>query len=183
MGPDEARPPATPIGTRHTLVLNRSYEPLRVIHWQRAITLQLTGRVELLAVYDAFVHSPTRAFPLPAVVRLERFVRHRDVGARFSRRNIFLRDAFTCQYCGIVGTEDTLTFDHVVPRARGGITSWNNIVTACARCNRRKGDRTPDQAGLILRSPPSRPPLLPFGRDAVLHSETPAEWQLYLRAA
>jgi 5-methylcytosine-specific restriction endonuclease McrA len=172
-----------PRPTDRTLLLNRGYEPLRVISWQRALCLSVCGKVEVVEVYGRFAHSVHLALPLPAVVRLHRYVHHRPVGPRFSRRNVFLRDDFTCQYCGERGSEDRLTFDHVVPRVLGGRTDWSNIVTCCEPCNHRKGARSVAAAGMRLRTPPRKPMLLPLSREHVPLSDPPSQWRLYLRAA
>lgn len=166
-----------------TLLLNRGYEPLRVISWQRALCMQVTGRVEVVEVYGSVVHSPSVCFPVPAVVRLHRYVHHRPMGPRFSRRNVFLRDDHTCQYCGERGADSSLTFDHVVPRTLGGRTEWTNIVTCCSRCNHRKGSRSVSAAGMRLLCAPRKPMLLPASRDPVPMLDPPSQWRLYIRAA
>jgi 5-methylcytosine-specific restriction endonuclease McrA len=140
-----------------TLVLTHAYEPHRVVSWQRAITMYFDDKVEVLAEYEEDVRSVGFSLKMPAVVRLVRAMRHPRRGVRFSRANVLARDAFACQYCGRRASPRELTFDHVVPRARGGRTTWDNIVTACTRCNRRKGDRTPDEAGMTLRTRPVCP--------------------------
>ena len=140
-----------------TLLLNASYEPMKVIPWQRAITLLVLNKVELVEAYDEMVRGLTVSFQLPSVVRLLRYARGRTRGVKFSRMNVYRRDHFACQYCGSLPGVDALTFDHVVPRAQGGKTEWTNIVTACITCNARKADRTPDQAGMALTARPVRP--------------------------
>ncbi len=140
------------------LVLNAdyrplSYYPLSLWPWQEAIKAAFLDRVTIVAEYDALVRSPTTAIRIPSVVVLKEFVRPQKRVA-FTRFNLFLRDEFRCQYCGRRGD---LTFDHVVPRARGGITSWDNVVAACAPCNLRKGSKSLAQAGMHLRRPARRP--------------------------
>jgi 5-methylcytosine-specific restriction endonuclease McrA len=163
---------------RPTLLLNAGYEPVTVISWQRAITLLILGKVELLEAYDLVVRSASSAMELPSVVRLRAFVRARGAHAvKFSRGNVYRRDGFTCQYCGARPAHGKLTFDHVVPRSRGGLTEWTNIVTACVGCNTRKANRTPQEAGLTLARPPARPAfMLPIGAGESVH-ET---WRDYL---
>src|SRR6476661_2501472 len=103
-----------------TLLLNASYEPMKVIPWQRAITLLVLGKVELLEAYDTVVRGINHSLEMPSVVRLRRYSRGRKKGVKFSRMNVYRRDAFTCQYCGARPGVPHLTFDHVVPRAQGG---------------------------------------------------------------
>lgn len=145
-----------------TLVLTHTYQPHRVVSWQKAITMLFDGKVEVLSEYDEDIRSVSITVKMPAVVRLVRHVRHAKRGVKFSRANVLARDGFACQYCGRKAAPRELTFDHVVPRSQGGRTSWENIVTACARCNTRKGGRTPEQAGMMLRKAPARPKELPM---------------------
>ncbi|MDE3239430.1 MAG: HNH endonuclease [Paracoccaceae bacterium] len=140
------------------LVLNAdyrplSYYPLSLWPWQEAIKAAFLDRVSIVAEYDAFVRSPTTEIRIPSVVVLKEFVQPQKRVA-FTRFNLFLRDEFCCQYCGAKGD---LTFDHVIPRARGGITSWENVVAACSPCNLRKGSKSLKQAGMNLRRPPRQP--------------------------
>jgi 5-methylcytosine-specific restriction endonuclease McrA len=144
-----------------TLLLNSTYEPLKVISWQRAITLLWLGKVEVIRSYDRDIRSVTFKIQMPAVVRLLRFIRRKRPQISFSRRNLFARDQSTCQYCGKGHETGELTYDHVIPRSHGGRTDWSNIVTCCVACNRRKGGRTPEQAGMRLLRPPRRPESLP----------------------
>ena len=142
-----------------TLLLNATYEPLKVVHWQKAITLWCQGKVEVISVYDREVRSVSVSFKLPAVIRLLRYIRikKRFDYVPFSRANIYARDQHRCQYCGHLFPTSDLTFDHVVPVAQGGRKDWENIVTCCVTCNRRKGGRTPAEAGMRLIAPPRRP--------------------------
>ncbi|PVA11832.1 HNH endonuclease [Pelagivirga sediminicola] len=140
------------------LVLNAdyrplSYYPLSLWTWQDAIKAVWLNRVDIVAEYDHFVHSPSMQIRIPSVIVLKDFVQPRKRVA-FTRFNLFLRDEFRCQYCGARGD---LTFDHVVPRARGGRTSWTNVVAACSRCNLRKGSTSLARSGLTLRRPPRAP--------------------------
>ena len=130
-----------------------SYYPLSLWPWQEAIKAVFLDRVDIVAEYDAVVHSPSTVIRIPSVVVLRDFVKPQKRVA-FTRFNLFLRDGFCCQYCGARGD---LTFDHVIPRARGGVTSWENVVAACARCNLRKGSKSLRQSGLSLKRPPRRP--------------------------
>jgi len=162
----------------HTLLLNATFEPMKVIPWQRALTLLVLGKVELVEPYAAVVRTVKLEFALPAVVRLRRYARH-DRRVALSRYNVFRRDDFTCLYCGARPAPSSLTLDHVVPRAHGGATAWDNLVTACGRCNARKAARTPEQARMPLIRRPTRPPSLPV---VPVRETTPAPWLGYLDA-
>jgi 5-methylcytosine-specific restriction endonuclease McrA len=140
------------------LVLNAdyrplSYYPLSLWPWQEVVKAVFQDRVDVVQTYDKVVRSPSLEFSLPSVVSLKQYV-DQDRPPAFTRFNLFLRDGFACRYCG-AGTD--LTFDHVVPRSRGGRTTWENIVTACAPCNLRKGGRTPREADMHPGRPPRRP--------------------------
>ena len=146
-----------------TLVLNATYEPLRIVSWQKAITMLFQGKVEVIAVYDREIRGVTVRVKLPSVLRLLRHVRMKRPFADvpFSRANVYARDDHRCQYCGRKLPPSQLTFDHVIPVARGGHKGWDNIVTCCIPCNRKKGDHTPEEIGLALLRKPRRPESLP----------------------
>ncbi|SPF76191.1 CRISPR-associated endonuclease Cas9 [Aliiroseovarius pelagivivens] len=140
------------------LVLNAdfrplSYYPLSLWPWQEAVKAAVLDRVNILAEYDEVVRSPSLELKIPSVVVLKDYVKPQKRVA-FTRFNLFLRDEFCCQYCGAKGD---LTFDHVVPRAAGGVTSWENVVAACQRCNLRKGSKPLRRSGLSLRKPARQP--------------------------
>ncbi|WP_091743133.1 HNH endonuclease [Phenylobacterium immobile] len=140
------------------LVLNAdyrplSYYPLSLWPWQEVVKAVFLDRVDVIATYDQTVRSPSFEMQLPSVVSLKSFVPQERAPA-FTRFNLFLRDRFRCQYCGC---RDDLTFDHVLPRSKGGRTSWENIVTACAPCNLAKGGRTLREAGMKPFQVPRRP--------------------------
>ena len=140
------------------LVLNAdyrplSYYPLSLWTWQEAVKAAFLERVTILSEYEDVVRSPTTEIRIPSVVVLKDYVKPQKKVA-FTRFNLFLRDEFCCQYCGSRGE---LTFDHVVPRARGGITSWENVVAACSKCNLSKGSKLLKHSGLSLRKPPRKP--------------------------
>jgi 5-methylcytosine-specific restriction endonuclease McrA len=163
------------------LLLNASFEPLNVIDWQRALKLVFMDKVEVVAESDREVHSVSVTVRVPSVVRLMNFVRFRRKEAKFSRRNIYARDNHSCQYCGKRYPVDELTCDHVLPRSRGGKATWDNIVTCCVACNRRKGGRTPAEAGMKLRKPPTRPSWQWGFRVRFKNRRPPETWRLYLR--
>lgn len=137
------------------LVLNAdfrplSYFPLSVWSWQDAVKAVIADRVSVLSEYDVDVRSPSFSMALPSVIALKEYIRPSKRPA-FTRFNVFLRDKLTCQYCGDAYLAHELTFDHVIPRSRGGRTTWENVVSACAPCNLKKGGRTPQQARMPLR--------------------------------
>ena len=165
-----------------TLLLNATYEPLRVVHWQKAITLWAQGKVEIVAVYDREIRSVSFSLKLPSVIRLLRRIRmrRRVEYVPFSRANIYARDNHQCQYCGDGFPTNELTFDHVVPVAQGGRKDWENIVTCCIGCNRKKGGRTPGEAGMHLLRAPRRPESVPAIRITVGLRNAPESWRDFL---
>lgn len=165
-----------------TLLLNTTYEPVKVISWQRAVTMLVLGKVETVRTYDSVLRAVHINIQTPAVVRLIDFVRRRRMRIAMSRRNIFYRDGYQCQYCHRRLPARELTCDHVVPRSQGGVTSWENLVTACGPCNRRKGGRTPEQARMKLRHRPARPESLPieFALNLGTAQSLPDSWRDYL---
>ncbi len=148
------------------LVLNAdyrplSYYPLSLWGWQDAIKAVFLDRVNIVSEYDKTVKSPSFEMRLPSVVSLKEYVRPTRQPA-FTRFNVFLRDRFTCQYCG---EHDELTFDHVIPRSKGGATTWENVVAACSPCNLRKGDRLPNEAHMSPAQAPYQPSIADLHRN------------------
>lgn len=148
-------------GAYPALVLNAdfrplSYFPLSVWGWQEAVKAVFLDRVSVLSEYEVVVRSPTMAMRLPSVIALKDYIPAARRPA-FTRFNVFLRDSFTCQYCGVQKPTPDLTFDHVIPRSRGGRTTWQNVVAACGPCNLRKGNRLPRECGMWPRSEPRQP--------------------------
>ncbi len=137
------------------LVLNANYEPLNVCTTRRAVGLMMTGKAVMLRDGRGDIHTASSAFPRPSIVRLSYMVHRPRPRVKLTKREIFRRDDYTCQYCGKQTTN--LTIDHVIPRHRGGKHTWHNLVTACPACNRRKGGRTPLEAGMTLRRQPQEP--------------------------
>jgi 5-methylcytosine-specific restriction endonuclease McrA len=145
-----------------TLVLDARYMPVARVTWQRAITLLWEGKVEVIEEYeDRTVRSVTLEFRVPAVIRFLRTIRGGKRAIKFSRENVYSRDKGRCQYCSRNVPRSDFTYDHVVPRAQGGHTSWDNVVVCCTPCNQRKGGRTPMQAGMTLIVLPTKPRSLP----------------------
>jgi 5-methylcytosine-specific restriction endonuclease McrA len=152
---------APSLETCPVLVLNAdfrplSYYPLSLWSWQDAVKAVFLDRVSIVALYDRIVHSPSVAMRLPSVIALKDYVQA-DRNPAFTRFNVFLRDGFACQYCNKKRTTPELTFDHLIPRCRGGRTTWTNVVTACSSCNLRKGSHRPHEVGMHPRHPPYQP--------------------------
>ena len=166
--------------TAQTLLLNQGFEPIKVISWQRAVTLMWLGKVEVVRTYEKDVRAVTFKVRMPAVVRLLRFVRRKQPQVSFSRRNLFARDENKCQYCRKLFEMNELTYDHVVPRSKGGRTTWENIVSACYLCNRRKANRTPVEAGMKLLTEPARPTWMPSVQIRVSARSVPDAWRDYV---
>lgn len=167
-----------------TLVLNPGYEPIARVPWQRAMTLLFLGKVEIVEEYEnREIRAVTFVVKVPAVVRLLRALRGKHKHIKFSRENVYSRDAGRCQYCGAPVPRDEITYDHVLPRARGGTTTWENIVICCVPCNQKKGGKTPEQAGMKLRSTPAKPKKLPesFRVTLTFRKGMPLEWKSWLR--
>ena len=163
-----------------TLMLSQGYEPIKIVPWQRAVTLLSLGKVEVIEEFDKEVRSTFLVLKMPAVVRLLSTFKRRKKMPKFSRINIYGRDGFRCQYCGKKVTMSTGTYDHVVPRTQGGQTSWTNIVTACEPCNSKKGGRTPAEAKMQLRQKPVRPKSVPVVAFRVSTASAPDAWRDYL---
>ena len=163
-----------------TLMLSQGYEPIKVVPWQRAITLLFLGKVEVIEEYDQKIKSTSIVIKMPAVVRLLGAFRRKKKPVRFSRVNIYGRDKYSCQYCSKKITMGSGTYDHVVPRAQGGKTEWTNIVTSCESCNQKKGGRTPEQARMKLRKKPIRPAWVPITLINVTKESAPDAWASYL---
>ena len=143
------------------LVLNAdfrplSYFPLSLWSWQDAVKAVFLDRVNIISEYDTVVRSPSFEMRLPSVISLKEFIATARRPA-FTRFNVFLRDRFHCQYCGEPRPSHDLTFDHVVPRSKGGMTSWENVVAACSSCNLRKGDMLPATARMWPATMPFQP--------------------------
>ncbi|MEI2386583.1 HNH endonuclease [Breoghania sp. JC706] len=149
---------AVPTGTHPVLVLNAdyrplSYYPLSLWAWQDAIKAVFLDRVNIVCEYDVAIRSPSFEMRLPSVVSLKTYIRPSKHPA-FTRFNVFLRDRFQCQYCG---SRDDLTFDHLIPRCRGGQTTWENVITACSPCNLRKSHKSCREIGMFPAHAPFRP--------------------------
>ncbi len=159
------------------LVLNANYEPLNVCDMRRAIGLILTGKAEMVANGRGYIRTARLSYPRPSVIRLEHIVHRPRPRVKLTKREIFRRDNYTCQYCGRQAAH--LTIDHIIPRHRGGQHRWDNLVTACAACNRRKGGHLVAEANMHLKRQAVEPPATAsylFGR----HASDNEEWRKYI---
>lgn len=148
---------------QRVLVLNASYEPFQLISVRRAVVLLLQEKAEMVEAASAQLRARALSFAVPLVIRLVRYIRvPRKMRLPCSRRGVFARDREICQYCGTQPGRSQLTMDHVIPRSQGGLTTWDNVVTACRDCNHRKGGRTPEQANMQLLSTPRQPQYMAF---------------------
>ena len=165
---------------QQVLVLNASYEPLNVCSVRRAHVLVYKGKAEVIERLDQPLTSATSTYPWPHVIRLVTYVRvPRAVQRKISRRALFARDGWRCVYCG--SNSGRLTLDHVVPRSRGGDSVWENVVTSCAPCNHKKGNRLLAEAKMTLSSPPRAPAPVLFIQLAA--PKIPTRWKPYLGGA
>lgn len=159
------------------LLLNQSYEPILTIGWKKAISMFFLGKVEVVKEYEREIHSKHLTIKIPAVVRLLNSFKRYKKKVRFNRMNVIARDNRKCQYCGKSFFPGELTLDHVIPRAKGGKTSWKNIVSCCSSCNVKKADRTPEEAGMRLIKQPITPDWLPIFSITLSWRQIPEIWK------
>lgn len=165
------------------LLLNSTYEPLGVISWYKAVVLTYRSKATVVETYDDFpITTVNFSFDCPAVVVLNKYAHTRNRDIAFSRSNVFSRDHYTCQYCGSQPGPNNLTLDHVIPRSKNGSTSWDNITTACVRCNAKKADKNLEDAGLILKSMPKKPDSFSSVIKTQQGGILPNEWRGYIRS-
>jgi Restriction endonuclease len=165
---------------RPVLVLNASYEPINICAARRALVLILKGLAHAEEHADQHLHAQRVAMRLPTVIRLLEYRRIPHQTRALSRKNILMRDRYTCQYCHKVFPANELTLDHVIPRSRGGESTWENLVACCHPCNNRKGNRTPDEASMRLLRPP-RPFSLHTSRHLMrMLGRSDQQWKKYL---
>jgi 5-methylcytosine-specific restriction endonuclease McrA len=164
---------------RNVLVLNLDNDPMNVTTFKRAVRLLFAGKAEVLHGFSGRIRSTSGlAFPLPSVIRMLYYVTRRPKRVALTKKNVLLRDEYRCGYCSQIGDRATMTVDHVVPKSAGGKGTWKNLVAACAFCNGRKKNRTPEQAGMPLLRKPREPRYIPF---VVIKAHTaPDEWRKYL---
>ena len=161
---------------RRVLVLNQDFSAITVCSVPKAFLLVYLDKAELIAEDKAKLRTVTKAYPMPSIIRLHNYINipYRN-GVVLNRQNLFKRDSHSCQYCG---SGKDLTLDHVLPRSRGGKSSWDNLATACKGCNSRKGDYTPEEASMTLKQRPFKPSFVMFLRD--FSDRISDEWLLYL---
>jgi len=164
------------------LILNRSFVPLQVCNVRRAIILLFTGRAERVEDTVDLIRSPSIVMVIPSVIRLRRYVRQPPAQTlSFNKKNILKRDGYTCQYCGRNSGEH-MTIDHIIPRSHGGRMVWENVVGACRACNTRKGNRTPQEAGMRLLRKPTKPVSALYLTILAQSARHLQIWQKYLPA-
>jgi 5-methylcytosine-specific restriction endonuclease McrA len=166
----------------NVLVLDQSYQPIKIVSWMKAITLVLYNQAELVHTGEVIpIHSVNQTFELSNVIRVVKTIFSKRKDVSFTRHNIFLRDHWKCQYCRRQFKAQQLNWDHVVPKSRGGPTSWENIVTACYPCNTEKANKTPEEAGMKLLKKPVKPKatiqMTLKMKDA---SKIPESWKTFL---
>lgn len=168
-----------------TLALDVGYQPVARVPWETAIVWVLERLVEIVDEYpDKHIRTVNWTVQMPSVVRFLKPI-HRRKAVKFSRDNVYMRDKRRCQYCSRVISRHEATYDHVVPRAQGGRTTWDNVVIACVPCNQKKGGRTPEQAGMRLLSTPVKPKVLPNVNTfcATWRPGMPQAWKDWMRDA
>lgn len=189
------------IQSSRCLVLNADYTPLAIINWKRAIVWSIKYDkdhkygIQIIDFFkdDYIIGSNYKKIPIPAVARMCNYKKISSFNVTFSRKNLFIRDNYTCQYCGLVKELNELTYDHVIPKSQwnydhGTPTSWTNVVTACIQCNWKKSNKTPTQAYMPLLSIPNKPnkstkylPLVSY--LSKIREDIPLEWSIYLPPA
>ena len=160
------------------LVLNANFEPLNVCNTRRAVCLILSGKADLVMNGRGYLQTVTQSIPIPSVIRLDQMIHRPRMQIRLTRREVFRRDNYTCQYCG--RRSNNLTVDHVVPKHLGGAHIWTNVVAACPSCNHRKGGRPLEESQMTLLQSPKQPPASAhylFGR----HLEHNDEWEQFIQ--
>ena len=161
---------------RRVLVLNQDYSPMSVCSAERAFLLLFLNKAELVhEAEDAELRTINKTYPMPSVIRLNRYIVIPFKRVMLTRQNLFKRDGNKCQYCGSI---KDLTIDHVLPKSKGGLSTWTNLTTACKRCNSLKGDKTPEEADMPLKNTPFKPSYIMFVRN--FSGFTAREWLKYL---
>lgn len=158
------------------LVLNANYSPMTICTAKRAISLYFLNKIDVLSNYDDKINSPSLSLNLPSVIKIKTYIKNNNMAVEISRKNILARDGYRCQYCGI--QSKALTVDHVIPKFRNGLDSWENLVAACKNCNQTKGEKTPEEAKMPLLKKPKRPNRIHYFQRLVKKKQ--ADWRPYL---
>ncbi len=158
------------------LVLNANYSPMTICTAKRAISLYFLNKIDVLSNYDDKINSPSLSLNLPSVIKIKTYIKNNNMAVEISRKNILARDGHKCQYCGI--QSKALTVDHVIPKFRNGLDSWENLVAACKNCNQTKGEKTPEEAKMPLLKKPKRPNRIHYFQRLVKKKQ--ADWRPYL---
>ena len=159
------------------LVLNFTYEALNITSFQRAVKLLFSGKAEMVHRRDDIIKSTSYEMKLPSIIRMLYYIKRPMQKVALTKKNVLLRDDYTCQYCQLKG-ERMMTVDHVLPKSKGGPSTWENLVCACMRCNNRKNNRTPEHANMRLKRKPKAPKYIPWIR--VKRNTLPGEWHQFL---
>jgi len=168
---------------QRVLVLDAFYQPSRVVTWERAICLIYDQKAEVVESTGEIIRSPSMQMEMPSIIAMKRKSRVRKISIKFSRANVLLRDGHRCMYCGNEFEAEQLNYDHVIPRSKKGRTEWDNIVASCFPCNSRKGDRTPEEAGMPLIRKPKKPAWLPVVPKKFDLRTVPDSWRAYFKQA
>ncbi len=164
----------------NVLVLNTTYEPINICNIKRAVILLFKDDAVVLENYDKFIHSPSKKIKAPAVIKLKEYVKIPHKKVVLTRKNILIRDKYTCQYCGKRFPASELTIDHIIPKSKGGLTKWDNVVACCKKCNEKKGHRSPWDANMTLVRKPSAPTYIYFLHIVKHIGSNNKPWQKYL---
>lgn len=159
------------------LILNNTYEPLDIVPLQRAVRMLFARKAEIVHDTGREIHSEKLSFPLPSVLRLLYYIRRPMQKVALTKKNVLIRDDYTCQYCGLQG-ERLMTIDHILPKSKGGPSTWENLCCACMQCNNRKNNRTPADANMKLKRKPHEPRYIPWVQ--IKRNTFPDEWHKFL---
>jgi 5-methylcytosine-specific restriction endonuclease McrA len=159
------------------LVLNFTYEALNVTHFQRAVKMLFAGKAEIVHARDRTIASTSFEMRMPSIIRMLYYIRRPRQRVALTKKNVLIRDDYSCQYCGLHG-ERLMTVDHIVPKSRGGLSVWENLACACMRCNNRKNNRSPNEANMHLIRKPRQPKYIPWIQ--IKRNTLPDEWGKFL---
>ncbi len=168
---------------KDVLLLNSSFEPIRILSWERAMVLWFCDKVDILEFHNLHIKTAKNLLQLPSVLKLKKYIYPKHLRkVRFCRENIYLRDEYSCQYCGVKLSFKELTLDHVIPLSNNGPRNWSNLVSCCRGCNQKKANKTLHEAGMKLRSEPKTPRWLPNFEMDPNQNEFPEIWLEYFES-